>query len=447
MTLFDATYKLYWHIQLPKALAFTRNPSDTSVTPARYTADGASDLVLVDQRGDIEIDGSDKSDNIRVSAAALASNALYKFNVRGFEGDDDISFSAALIQDTTINGNVGNDTMSLGTIGIVGGNVQFNNSYFLGGKGDDTLFADDINGGELNGNIGNDRIILDNQGLTGFNQYVGGGQGNDFMTIAGNFTDSIIDGNKGIDTIIVAQSFNSSGIAVAGVHNDSSVNGGEGDDIIRSTGFSKGLVLNGDKGNDTIASNVGVLRSAALASTINGGEGNDTIVSVAKAGENSKIDAGVGADIIVTIDDGVNSGATETIVFNQGDSVAATKTSFAKAAGIANTLATGAEITFGDGVDLLDGVNTSDKIDIDFKPSDVVDVTRSLLTTVLDAGTIYEVYGAFNLATNVFTVGAPGVGAESIYIVGGENLTLGQVFTNSTNMFVTTEDLALSSFV
>ncbi len=74
-------------------------------------------------------------------------------------------------------------------------------------------------------------------------------------------------------------------------------------------------------------------------------------------------------------------------------------------------------------------------------------VNGALLTKTLNAGTIYEVYGSFATANNVFTVGPEATATESIYIVGGENLTLGQVFTNSTNMFVTTEDLNFASFV
>ncbi len=139
-------------------MAFTRNPSDTGVSPATYSADGASDLVLVDQQRDIAIDGSDKKDSIVVSAAALASNALYNYDVRGFEGDDVFSFDAALIQDSTINGNVGNDVMTLGTSAI-GPITNFNGSYFLGGKGDDSVVGFDVNGGEINGNIGTGKTL------------------------------------------------------------------------------------------------------------------------------------------------------------------------------------------------------------------------------------------------------------------------------------------------
>jgi len=444
-------------------LAFTRNPSDTDVSPATYSADGASDLILVDQKRNIAIDGSDKADTIKVSSAALASNSLYKFNVRGFEGNDDIAFNSALIQDSTINGNVGNDVLSIGDriavvteeitiggitypvgypLGVSGNQVTFNNSYLLGGKGNDTLTGDDVNGGEINGNIGNDSIFVNNDSASGFNQYIGGGQGNDLIRVAGYYTDSIIDGNKGIDTIIIGE----------GVHSGSSVNGGEGDDILRSNGLAKKLVLNGDKGNDTIASGVGrtaLVDSVTLGATITGGEGKDTIVAFAKTGEKSTIDAGVGADTIVTADPTqvFESKATETIVFEAGDSVAATK-SFTQA-GVGGTLSNGKTITFGNGVDTLIGINTSDKIDIDFDPAAKTVVNGANLTDVLASNVVYEVKGSL-AAGGVFTVSTaagPILGDNYLYIVGGDNLTLGQVFTNSTNMFVSSEQLGLSDFV
>ena len=203
------------HIQPPKALAFTRNPSDTSVSPATYTADGASDLVLLDQQRNIFIDGSDKKDVIRVNDDALTSQALYDYDVRGFAGNDNIDFRAALIQNSVINGNVGNDTLNVIAESISG-------SYFLGGKGNDTVTASDLSDGEINGNIGDDTVTV-TTGDGGFNMYVGGGQGNDVVTISGNFTGSIIDGNKGKDIIEV----------LAGNHSGTSVNGGEDDDDSR----------------------------------------------------------------------------------------------------------------------------------------------------------------------------------------------------------------------
>jgi hypothetical protein len=407
-------------------LAFTRNPSDTSVTPATYTADGASSLFLDAQPKDIAIDGSDKSDTVAITASKLETRALTNYNVRGFAGDDiidvagsDLTGRANSVQNSVFNGNIGDDTLTLGTVGLTGGEVDFKNSFLLGGKGDDSLTGDDVNGGEINGNIGNDTIKMDNRGKTGVGQYIGGGQGNDAITVSGNYTDSIIDGNKGIDTIIVED----------GTHSGTSINGGEGDDVIRSSGAkSKGLMLSGDKGNDTVVS------TGSLGSTIFGGEGNDTLVSASAIGETSTIDAGVGADFVGT----ETSAAVETIIFNKGDSVAATASSLGTTPGAAIS----GTITFGKGIDIIAGLTgfavteTNDLIDIDFKPAGFENANGLANTATLATDKVYQIQGTL-AANNVFTVGtAAGVDTDFIYVVGGGNLTLGQVFTNSTDMFI-----------
>jgi len=430
---------LYWHIQLPKALAFTRNPSDTSVSPATYTADGSSDLILIDQQRNIAVDGSDKADGIFIGAAALSSNALYNYNVRGFDGKDTIQIDAQLVQDTVVNGNAGDDSMTLGNAGLES-NILFNgDSYFLGGKGNDDIKAYDVVGGEVNGNIGDDTILIDNRVDAGFFQYVGGGKGNDVIDIIGDFNGSIIDGNKGKDTI------NIRGVGgFFGTQTDTSVNGGEDDDIIRQLGGvnTKGLMLNGDKGNDTL------IALGDLASTLTGGEGKDTIVSFALAGEKGTIDAGVGADTAV-----ITGAGAETIVFNQGDSVAASKTALTT---VPFTVLSKGTVTYANGVDEISGLTSgTDKIDIDFKPSAIIVGNQSQNTATITTDEIVEFQGTF--ANGVFTIGnnnaAVGGDYDFLYVVGGANLTLGTIFTNNTSSFVSdgvagaTGELQLADFV
>jgi len=413
--------------QLPKALAFTRNPSDTSVSPATYTADGASDLVLVDQKRDIAIDGSDKKDSILVNASALAADALYNYNIRGFAGNDTIRADAKLIQDSVINGNEGNDSMLLGSASA-NDSTQFSNSYFLGGKGSDNILAYDTNGGEVNGNIGNDVIVVDNFGDTGFNSYVGGGQGNDNITVRGNFTDSIIDGNKGIDTINVE----------AGTHSGTSINGGDGNDILRNVaGFdTKGLHISGDLGNDTIISVGG------LGSKVFGGEGKDTIVSAAGLGETSSVDAGTGADFVTIANLGVASLARETIVFNEGDSVAAVGSKLGSVPGAAIS----GTIFFGNGVDQISSFTTgSDKIDIDFDPKGIVVGNTLANTANTFKDFIYEVQGTFT--NNIFTTGTAAGDTDFLYMIGGPNVPFGASFTQSTNIIVSDKELFINDFV
>jgi hypothetical protein len=416
-------------------LAFTRNPLDTSVSPATYTADGSSDLLLVDQQRDIAVDGSDKSDGIIVTTGALASDALYNYNIRGFEGKDTIIIDAALIQDTVVNGNAGDDTMRLGNAGFET-NVLFDgDSYFLGGKGNDNITAFDVLGGEINGNIGDDTILVDNRVDAGFFQYVGGGQGNDVINIVGDFNNSIIDGNKGKDTINIL----GTSAGFFGTQSDTSVNGGEDDDIIRQLGGvnTKGLMLNGDKGNDTL------IALGDLASTLTGGEGKDTIVSFADAGEKGTIDGGVGADTAV-----ITGTGAETIIFNQGDSIAATKTALTT---VPFTVLSSGTVAYADGVDAISGLTSgTDKIDIDFKASGIVVGNLSQNTATINPDEIVEFQGTFT--GGVFTIGSNNAADfDYLYIVGGANLTLGQIFTNNTSSFVMDNDavntgLVLSDF-
>jgi len=311
--------------------------------------------------------------------------------------------------------------------------VQFDSSYFLGGKGDDVITAFDINGGEVNGNMGDDRITIDNIDNAGFNQYVGGGQGNDRIIVRGDYTDSIIDGNKGIDTIIVEN----------GEFSGTSVNGGEGDDIIRNEfGFNAdGLNLNGDLGDDTIVS-VGL-----LGSEITGGEGDDTLVSAAIVGESSIVDGGVGADFIDLLTPaqiGVPAFASlaeETIIFNAGDSNAATASSLGFTPGDPIS----GRITFGNGVDQITNfVSGTDKIDIDFSADAIIDTSLVPNTDNTFKEFIYEVQG--NFVDDVFTTDA--AGADFLYMVGGPNVPLGASFTNSTNIFISNgEELFIGDFV
>ena len=397
-------------------MAFTRNPSDTSVSPATYTADGPSELILTAQPKDIAIDGSQGTDTISVNANGIETRSLTNYNVRGFEGNDIITFAANTISNSVINGNIGADVMTLTT-----GN--FTNSYFLGGKGDDTVKSFGVNGGEVNGevngNIGNDTLDIRDGGA---NMYVGGGKNNDLIDVRGDFVRSIIDGNKDNDRINI----------VGGNHTDSSVNGGEGDDIITSAdGKSSGLVMNGDLGNDILVS-IGDQNTL-----MTGGEGNDTIDSVSNAGATSIINGGVGADVI-TISGGGRAASLETIIFNQGDSVAATE--FAEITSSGNSI-----VIFGNGVDTITGLTGgSDKVDINFTPPAAIKNGKNLaFSTILEVGTITEFQGTF--ANNEFTLGA---GGDYLYIVGGENQTISQTFTSSSNMFVNAgSKLSIGDFV
>ena len=162
----QVTYKLNF-ISSEKVLAFNRNPQDPSITPATYTAKGASDLVIINQPSDINVDGSNADDNVLIGTGALANQTLSNYDVRAFAGNDTVNVTAGgvelssllfdvpliggVIADSDFNGNQGNDTLNLAT-GV------FDNSLFLGGQGNDTISASVVTGGEVNGNKGNDTV-------------------------------------------------------------------------------------------------------------------------------------------------------------------------------------------------------------------------------------------------------------------------------------------------
>jgi hypothetical protein len=401
-------------------LAFTRNPSDTSVSPATYTADGASDLILLDQQRDISVDGSDEDDSILISTNALSSNALYNFDVRAFDGDDLLAIEAALIQDSTFNGNMGNDTVEVRDAILTG-------SYVLGGKGNDTMFVDGISGGEVNGNLGNDTITIRSFIDRNFDATVRGGQGNDIISVEADFVNSAIYADKGNDFVEVG----------SGEYSGSSVYGGEGNDLIENT-LGDNLQLWGGAGDDAIFDrHVGGTSGV----TIDGGEGSDQIVSVSAGGATSTIDAGVGADEVLLITGGFPASAgSETYVFESGDSVAATATSFA---GL--TLADNDVITFGNGVDLFGSAGSEDKIDIDFTPNSVDKINNDSVFQPLLFGEVYEVQGDYATGTGKFTVN--NAGADFLYILGSGNERIENVFTSNTNMLISDKQISLGQFV
>lgn len=415
-----------------RTLAFTRNPSDTTVSPATYTATGASDLILVDQQRNIAVDGSDNNDVIRISAAALSSNALYNYDVRGFAGNDTINIDAALIQDSTINGNLGNDTIVAGSASR---NGSLNGSFILGGKDDDTLTARNISDGEVNGNLGNDILRIDGSEAS-FNASVRGGQGQDTIEVlAGtNFQNGSIFGDKGRDNIEVA---------AGGTFNNSTILGGEDADriVVLAASDATDLLIEGNKGDDSI------FALGGKTVTIFGGEGKDTIATGAiDTDEVATIDAGIGADSVTL--NFAATGSKDIIDFATGDSVAATAVSYAQSASATGTIQVGDTITFGNGVDTINGFATgADQVDIDFaavSKTDMLGVTE--FSDVLASNKIYELYGSFNATTGVFTVGANNAGS-SLYIVGGGNETLANGLQNNANIFISDRDLAFADFV
>jgi Ca2+-binding RTX toxin-like protein len=246
-----------------------------------------------------------------VFAGAVATRAnatvleLDNTKIRG-QGDNDraMDFRNFIISsdDSTINGNGGNDLLQFGLFDTVDGlliaggandddiNAELDPSapdgiVFNGGSGIDSIIAstgdDVINGGSdadtIFGRAGTDTIDAgtgaDFADGEGGNDTIAGGTGND--TLLGNGGNDVINGNE----------------------NNDQLDGGAGDDTIA-----------GDAGNDAIDGNIG-------RDSLSGNEGRDTILDGTGA---DTIVGGNGGDTITidNIDDGVVNTAAQILTAN-----------------------------------------------------------------------------------------------------------------------------------
>ncbi|MCH9808674.1 MAG: DUF4114 domain-containing protein [Alphaproteobacteria bacterium] len=232
----------------------------------------------------------------------LIQGGLGNDKLFGMGGDDTVSGGEG---DDQIWGNSGNDTLD----------GQAGNDDLRGGSGDDIMFGGDGNdvlagnsgddkmsGGagndRLDGNSGND-IIADNDG----DDKVTGGSGNDTF-IAGEGND-FYNGGSGFDTI------DFSGARV-GINVDMSKHTveGMGKDEIWSieglTGSRFADTIKGDKRDNEIDGGQGddVIRSLGGSDTLTGGEGNDTFVWAAKDAVDQKTGEHLGVDTITDFSKG-----------------------------------------------------------------------------------------------------------------------------------------------
>ena len=162
--------------------------------------------------------------------------------------------------------------------------------------------------------------------------------------------------------------------------------------------------------------------------------------------------------IKITIGTGAARGISfETIIFKQGDSVAATE--FADTTQGAITSSGQSILGFDNGVDTITGFTSgSDKFDINFAPpTGITDGTTLPTSTVLQVGTITAFRGTWDADKKNFTIGGAGGGlpvilgptaSDYLYVVGGENESISQTFTSSSNMFVSVgSQLSIGDFM
>jgi hypothetical protein len=471
-------------------LAFTRTPSNPNEFPAKYTGTEENDsLFLVDQPSSVLIEGLDGNDVIEIEGPFTSNGVIRDFAVYGNGDDDIIEISAANVVNSLVQGGGGGDVIKVGdrtsTFAFPG---AVTNSIIRGGADSDYVSVESAQDGTVvNGSKGNDQVDIwgDTNGIRAY----GGSDDDEIYISGGSFNNSSVNGSKGADSIWVGGykevGVDSAQIAEAVSLSNSTIFGGAEDDTIYLLGNfieSDDLLVSGDKGNDKFLTSLqGGGFAGGVTGTFNGGEGDDIAqgtFQTDKQGATNTFDMGVGADILI-LENAAGVAAEDTYVFNAGDSVAATKinkdTEFLQGNPInelftkgvflnpfkdANTRP-GTTITFGDGIDFISGLGAEDKIDIDFTPAGKEDLgpvdnfpknfgiqTGASFDEILDANTIYEIYGEFNQANGEFVVDYnDAAGADSLYIVGGEGKTLEEALLTSTNMFISDTDLEVSQFI
>ncbi|MGY0234149.1 hypothetical protein [Longispora urticae] len=255
---------------------------------------------------DGRIHGTDESDLIQCTAGVQG------FAIYAGDGDDDIIFneprdSGIVATNITIYSGNGDDTIefkapdngsaSYSGITVNAGpgadNVKFwgelSDSTINGDDDNDTMSAFDVSGVTFNGDDGDDTINLYAAPHEQFKTTLNGGEGNDTLFAPAVHNESVVNGDNGDDIITIgslSKTYVGNGTVSGGAGNDhieisflglpdewtnGAVRGDGGDDTITAFRIYRGSLDAGD-GADTIT--VEYIDGGGL---VNGGDGDDTI--------------------------------------------------------------------------------------------------------------------------------------------------------------------------
>ena len=213
---------------------------------------GNADNDAIDLRGNIvssSIEGGQGDDII--SSFIDDSIAIIDSVISGDKGDDVIGLEAGLFNSSVIGGD-GNDIISTENAFVTGGSIEGNN-------GEDSLSLGLLDSVAVNGNADND--VIDLRGNIESSS-IRGGQGNDtissFIDDSITITDSVIAGDKGDDAIILGELnietplYNSTFNNASSADVDTVIDGGAGNDVIAFDGTQvEDATILGGEGADT----------------------------------------------------------------------------------------------------------------------------------------------------------------------------------------------------
>ncbi|MEH8048079.1 Ig-like domain-containing protein [Gallibacterium anatis] len=185
-----------------------------------------------------------------VELAQMANSAIY-----AGAGEDKITVGGIAKQEgrgSIISAEDGNDTIIINALPNKSVALEADNSWILGGNGDDTITINGElfgTGNQIFGNAGNDTITISGN-IRGYNSLIDGGAGNDTITLEGEIVQTqggklTIQGGDGNDTISVGN---------ISTENAVSILAGSGSDTVtikNVKGDNKSLIDLGEDGDKT----------------------------------------------------------------------------------------------------------------------------------------------------------------------------------------------------
>jgi len=266
--------------------------------------------------------GTPEADSIAVITGDTQDTKSFDFIAEGFEGDDTINWNG--VRSVTIKGGQGADVITNNIAQSAALSTLITTSFINGNDGEDV--------------IGNTQI-----GLQATLSTVSGGQGEDEIFI-GDLQSSKVNGNRGADFIEIGdQRFDANIVGERNNFANSSIFGGQGDDVIEVQTLDRAFInstVNGQLGDDIIGVQIGtfdlnlaianfiatgffdpeagiIFDPSTAGSLIDGGDGDD-IIDASGLLVFDEIDEASGSDLVIAGGEGNDSafgGAGEDEIF------------------------------------------------------------------------------------------------------------------------------------